>query len=79
MIDPSRGWHLVLLAGFEGDQRVQVIAEHLGGSVSMTSPSPRRVFETIFMVAVKMRARVGLADGAIVSRYIRICRLSSAK
>ena len=33
MIDPSRGRHLVLLAGFEGDQRLQVIAEHLGGNV----------------------------------------------
>ncbi len=36
----------------------------------MTKPIPRRVFETIFMVAVEDGARVGLADnGAIVSLY----------
>ena len=33
MIDPSRGRHLVLLAGFEGDQGLKIIAEHLGGDV----------------------------------------------
>jgi len=59
---------------------IQDVLRVVGIDVDEFRPIPRRVFETLFMLAVKMGAMVGLADdGAIVSRYIRIRRLSSAK